>query len=1163
MDGGPRSSPRGGKRPRTTSSIFAAAATGILTGSKTEAASLVPPSPMTRSKVTGQDDYPVEALFRLRRHVESTRAAASFAAIDIDNLNGRARKAPSVGGNAMSSTSVAEFSPSTEQLRLRRLSYSREDALAEAEAMAADEGRISPPSPSRTRPLDRARPSGAHRTPSSQKRPVVKATELERSFDATSHGASGRENVDCRPVMAASPIDILPTRDDHGRIPSTAPAFEAPPRNTSKTKINKEHEHALEARRNSGRSTNTRVGQEDQHPSTESCGKGDPDALRRDVSSRSATSPLPRSHHRENRNTGVAGGVCGEEGQLQQADTSSSVEKVLRLSADLDRRHILSAAAKSDASYKSVREDLLQYMEGVRARTSEDGTPSVTFPGNFDRIVGLMDRNDLEDRSPERDAKGASRSGYQRVNARDGSNEAGNKGAGKDGGKELGIDGHTRPWTKYLLEEGLDRTEAFSRYRGMFADEQTGQDRFMRGLAKMKELDLRLARVTGRARELKLQARDAAEQAELAAVGVTSYINEAPLPHPKGRGPVAIEDDSANRPPLRLPLPLSAESAPFGPVSSRVKNASARRTDADSGGDGSTLRLGTERSEISETSGSQRISEGCRGTSRRDSRAKGGRAFVTQNFRGSGRKGPPSNVASEVVSADSYDGTATSQTTAGSGRRKSKSGRQEGGTSARSDGGESAPSKGSRGGRRAARPGRRRLTDEQESLVSRFLEDVDGYNDVGEETGEEPSGVWAEILPYGGVGASEDAARLAAINAKLLEMGGILLSDEEGEGNGEVATQGMSALRRPKAPDATRAARKHRCCVKAVVPQHDVALHPPLPHSPNQIADIRKRWSNHHRSRRQQQKVDTPEGVARDAAEPGDAALREQRAMREARCRERTIDAALEQLRDSLFGSSAAGSQGSREKAVDTALEQARLAPLDMQRGVRRGAGRIDSLLGGEGPQPVGEWEVKHALRQGKEELRGKDLASRERIKELLITVRQESAADSRCVDGPPPQGSGTIDADRFRRGTSLDAFFSLTDNRGASDVEIGCSINPARCVVSPLNADAAATGRERVVLPLEGTMSEDSGSGRGSGERRKQGEDRDPVRGAGIDETLRQDSYVSEATGAPTPRGPAPLPRPRLPRKRKPSVIPPEMVHLFRAPLLVPRHLDPPIAGI
>lgn len=57
----------------------------------------------------------------------------------------------------------------------------------------------------------------------------------------------------------------------------------------------------------------------------------------------------------------------------------------------------------------------------------------------------------------------------------------------------------------------------------VLVDEETGQDRFMRGLAKMRELDLRLARTTERARELKLMAQDAAEQA---AAGMFTTGNE-------------------------------------------------------------------------------------------------------------------------------------------------------------------------------------------------------------------------------------------------------------------------------------------------------------------------------------------------------------------------------------------------------------------------------------------------------------------------------------------------------------------------------------------------------------------------------------------------------------------------------------------------------------
>lgn len=55
-------------------------------------------------------------------------------------------------------------------------------------------------------------------------------------------------------------------------------------------------------------------------------------------------------------------------------------------------------------------------------------------------------------------------------------------------------------------------------------DEQTGEDRLMHGLAKMRELDLRLARTTQKARELRRMARDAAEEAERAAGGGLAQV---------------------------------------------------------------------------------------------------------------------------------------------------------------------------------------------------------------------------------------------------------------------------------------------------------------------------------------------------------------------------------------------------------------------------------------------------------------------------------------------------------------------------------------------------------------------------------------------------------------------------------------------------------------
>lgn len=51
--------------------------------------------------------------------------------------------------------------------------------------------------------------------------------------------------------------------------------------------------------------------------------------------------------------------------------------------------------------------------------------------------------------------------------------------------------------------------------------------------------------------------------------------------------------------------------------------------------------------------------------------------------------------------------------------------------------------------------------------MSRLLDDADGFNGDGEPTGEEPSGVWAEIIPYGGAGASQDAERFGTVASRV------------------------------------------------------------------------------------------------------------------------------------------------------------------------------------------------------------------------------------------------------------------------------------------------------------------------------------------------------------------------------------------------------------
>lgn len=87
----------------------------------------------------------------------------------------------------------------------------------------------------------------------------------------------------------------------------------------------------------------------------------------------------------------------------------------------------------------------------------EDGTPFVTFPRNFDRVVGLMGRQDL-DGPPQLQRENTTKHGASVVGGSGGGNAVREK-----------TQKVSPPWTKYLLEEGLDCTKTFSRYRGMFA----------------------------------------------------------------------------------------------------------------------------------------------------------------------------------------------------------------------------------------------------------------------------------------------------------------------------------------------------------------------------------------------------------------------------------------------------------------------------------------------------------------------------------------------------------------------------------------------------------------------------------------------------------------------------------------------------------------------
>lgn len=356
-------SPRGGKRPRTTSSIFAAAATGMLKGPKPEAGSHEPPSPLAKLKDTGPDYFQPEALFRLRRHAESKRDSVPVPA--VDGPSKPAKKAVSVDRSAVNPLDPASFERSTTD---------REDAFGEAEAMAADEGRISPPSPIITRSLDHLQPSEIRRTQRSEHRMFGKATESERSLDAIFCGTSEREGVNRRPAMAAAHINNLFIRDDHGQSAPTAPAFEPPPSPIRKTAAEEQHASGPETSRKVAPGIATEVGHEQRHDFATPFGARGFRVPRRDVCSRTASLPTPQTQFEEDgdkRLGGIDGDICQEEGQQQPLVTLSSTRREIPSSPEFDRKNFLSAVARSDVSYKSVREDLLQYMEGVRARWVE------------------------------------------------------------------------------------------------------------------------------------------------------------------------------------------------------------------------------------------------------------------------------------------------------------------------------------------------------------------------------------------------------------------------------------------------------------------------------------------------------------------------------------------------------------------------------------------------------------------------------------------------------------------------------------------------------------------------------------------------------------------------------------------------------------------------
>lgn len=194
-------------------------------------------------------------------------------------------------------------------------------------------------------------------------------------------------------------------------------------------------------------------------------------------------------------------------------------------------------------------------------------------------------------------------------------------------------------------------------------------------------------------------------------------------------------------------------------------------------------------------------------------------------------------------------------------------------------------------------------------------------------------------------------------------------------------------------------------------------------------------------------------------------------------------------------------------------------------------------------------------------------LASRERIEELLVAVRQ--CTNSSCAD-LMRRRDDTVSTDSFSQGKTLDAPFPFTGAARRSDTE-DCNADTSSGKSDSSLSNAATA--ESSSSAKRGESTNEAGIGRelpqqadgnvlGSKEALAGGS-RDRTRPSTRKETKATETATSTTASTEGPST-APRPRPRLPRKKQPSsVVPPELAALFRTPLLVPRHLDPPVAGI
>lgn len=362
---GGQPTPRVGKRPRTTSSIFAAAAKDMLL-----------PPPMTAEPSFAQTKP--EGFVLPLRHVGLGRVSASFPTDSTADPR-RARVASRDAGvneiyptQSARSTVAGPIAP--------RASATREDTFGEAEAMAADEGRSSPPSPLPQGSL------GYHRlTDRGTSSPLLqsskaKARRPERSPGAVLLSSTAQQHSGGRRASAAAAAVTAGelVGGGHQDTPfSTAPAYEPSAPHDTYTTEEETREHKTHTRREDPSNDGTEETEQRHHPlAAHAMGSNrrlwhvEEDGI--SVDARIASTS--QDHHQKENweiQVEVENGSRQERYHGPQAPGVPVVTGQRPSSPGVDRKYFLSTLREDDDVYNNVRKDLLQYMEGVRARSVE------------------------------------------------------------------------------------------------------------------------------------------------------------------------------------------------------------------------------------------------------------------------------------------------------------------------------------------------------------------------------------------------------------------------------------------------------------------------------------------------------------------------------------------------------------------------------------------------------------------------------------------------------------------------------------------------------------------------------------------------------------------------------------------------------------------------